>query len=108
MNLRRQLLLVSLLLLALPWAGCQFVREIEGTMRQGQVQSLQATTQAIAAALRDQPTLLYPDPRRSSTLPAKDGSIYARESTAPIIVDGTPCSNTCSSTSSSSRRRPWW
>lgn len=81
-------MLVSLLLLALPWAGCQFVREIEGTMRQGQVQSLQATTQAIAAALRDQPTLLYPDPRRSSTLPAKDGSIYARESTAPIIVDG--------------------
>ncbi len=88
MKLQRQLLLVSLLLLALPWAGCQFVREIEGTMRQGQVQSLQATSQAIAAAMEDKPTLLYPDPRRAPTLPADEGSIYARESTAPIIVDG--------------------
>ena len=88
MSLRRQLLMVSLLLLALPWAGCQFVREIEGTMREGQVQSLQATTSAIATALRDRPRLLYPDPRRAPTLPADDGSIYAHPSDVPIIVDG--------------------
>lgn len=88
MTLRRQLLAVSLLLLALPWAGCQFVREIEGTMREGQVQSLQATAQAIATALRDRPRLIYPDPRRAPTLPSKDGSIYARPSDVPIIVDG--------------------
>jgi len=29
MSLRRQLLLVSLLTLVLPWAGCQFIRETE-------------------------------------------------------------------------------
>ena len=88
MSLRQQLMVVSLLLLALPWAGCQFVREIEGTMREGQMQSLQATTSAIATALRDRPRLLYPDPRRAPTLPADDGSIYARHSDIPIIVDG--------------------
>ena len=39
MSLRRQLLLVSLLLLSLPWAGCQFVREMEAAMQYGQEQS---------------------------------------------------------------------
>lgn len=57
-------------------------------MREGQVQSLQATTSAIATALRNRPRLLYPDPRRAPTLPADDGSIYARPSDVPIIVDG--------------------
>ena len=51
MSLRRQLLLVSLLLLSLPWAGCQFIREMEGALRQGQEKSLQATAQAIAAVV---------------------------------------------------------
>ena len=35
MSLRRQLILVSLLLLTLPWAGCQFLREMETALRQG-------------------------------------------------------------------------
>jgi len=64
MNLRRQLLIASLLLLTLPWAGCQFVREMEGSMRQGQEQALQATSLAVAAALKDKPDLLYPFPQR--------------------------------------------
>ena len=33
MNLRRQLLLVSLLTLILPWAGCEFIRETESALR---------------------------------------------------------------------------
>src|SRR5210317_1491717 len=59
MRLRRQLLLVSLLLLSLPWAGCQFIREMEGALRHGQAQSLQATARAIAAVLGEQEGLLY-------------------------------------------------
>ena len=43
MNLRRQLLLVSLLTLILPWAGCQFVRETESALREGQQQMLGGT-----------------------------------------------------------------
>ena len=49
MSLRRQLLLVSLLLLSLPWAGCQFIREMEGALRQGQEQALLATATAVGA-----------------------------------------------------------
>ena len=51
MNLRRQLLLVSILTLILPWAGCQFIRETESALREGQQQMLAGTAQAIADSL---------------------------------------------------------
>jgi dedicated sortase system histidine kinase len=51
MNLRRQLLLVSLLTLILPWAGCQFIRETESALREGQQQMLSGTARAIADSL---------------------------------------------------------
>ena len=51
MNLRKQLLLVSLLMLVLPWAGCQFIRETESALRDGQQQMLAGTAQAIADSL---------------------------------------------------------
>ena len=87
MTLRRQLLLVSLLLLCLPWAGCQFVREMEGALRYGQAQSLQATAQAIAAVLSEQPALIYPHPGRRGT--ASDSlSLYAHALQEPLILDG--------------------
>lgn len=72
MTLRRQLLLVSLLLLSLPWAGCQFVREMEAALRHGQEQSLQATAQAVAAVLAERDELLYPDPQRRLAPPTAD------------------------------------
>jgi len=88
MSLRRQLLLVSLLLLALPWAGCQFVREIESGLRDSQARALMSTAEAVATALRDRPDLLYPDTDRIRELPADDGGLYAWPSREPIIVDG--------------------
>ncbi len=51
MNLRRQLLLVSLLTLMLPWAGCEFIRETEVALRAGQQQMLAGTARAIANSL---------------------------------------------------------
>jgi len=51
MNLRKQLLLVSLLTLILPWAGCQVLRDTESALRQGQQQFLSGTAQAIADSL---------------------------------------------------------
>lgn len=88
MNLRRQLMLVSLLLLSLPWAGCQFVREMEGALRHGQEQSLQATTQAIAAVLNNQPEMIYANLDRLSAPGNKAGSVYASTRREPVIVDG--------------------
>ncbi len=51
MNLRRQLLLVSLLTLMLPWAGCEFIRETEIALRAGQEQMLAGTAKAVASSL---------------------------------------------------------
>jgi dedicated sortase system histidine kinase len=51
MNLKRQLLLVSLLTLMLPWAGCEFIRETESALRSGQQQMLAGTARALANTL---------------------------------------------------------
>ncbi len=48
MNLKRQLLLVSMLMLVLPWAGCEFIRETESALRSGQQQMLTGTARALA------------------------------------------------------------
>jgi dedicated sortase system histidine kinase len=50
-NLKRQLLLVSLLTLMLPWAGCEFIRETESALRTGQQQMLAATARALANSM---------------------------------------------------------
>ena len=92
MTLRRQLLIASLLLLTLPWAGCQFIREMEGALRQGQEQSLQATSMAVAAVLKDKPALLYPNLQRLSEQASENTgdtrSVYAIPVEQSIIVDG--------------------
>ena len=88
MNLRRQLLLVSLLLLSLPWAGCQFVREMEGAMREGQTQSLQATAQAIATVLSTQERILYPSADRRHATTDETRSLYSAPTQQIVYIDG--------------------
>lgn len=88
MNLRRQLLLVSLLLIALPWSGCQYVREMEGALQSGQEQALLATTRAVATVLGDKPELLYPNPGRWQDVGDTQLQLYATAARAPVIVDG--------------------
>jgi len=51
MTLKRQLLLVSLLALMLPWAGCEFIRETESALRNGQQQMLAGTARALANSM---------------------------------------------------------
>ncbi len=51
MNLKRQLLLVSLLALMLPWAGCEFIRETESALRAGQQEMLAGTARALASSM---------------------------------------------------------
>jgi len=82
-NLRRQLLLVSLLTLILPWAGCQFIRETESALREGQQQMLGGTAQAIADSLSQYHDELLSD---------GDGNIanqlYAHSLATAPLVDG--------------------
>ncbi len=65
MNLKRQLLLVSVLTLVLPWAGYQFIHETESALRAGQQQMLAGTARAIADSLA-QYREEFPDPPGSN------------------------------------------
>ncbi|MGH1470620.1 MAG: ATP-binding protein [Cellvibrionaceae bacterium] len=53
MTLQKQLLLISLSIFALPWAGCEFVKEMDTTLKDGQVRSLKAQARAIAITLQN-------------------------------------------------------
>jgi dedicated sortase system histidine kinase len=88
MNLRRQLLLVSLLLITLPWAGCQYVREMEGALQSGQAQALLATARAVATVAGDNAGELYADPARLESGGELDTQLYAGLATGPVIIDG--------------------
>jgi len=85
MKLRRQLMLVSLFTLCLPWAGCQYIQEMESALRQGQTNALLASAQAIAARLGDEPELLHADQHRYDD---PHRQLYAAELPSPAIVDG--------------------
>lgn len=60
MTLKRQLLLVSLLALMLPWSGCEFIRETESALRNVQQQMLAGTARALANSMA-QYAEEYPD-----------------------------------------------
>ena len=87
-NLRRQLILVSVLLLSLPWAGCQFIREMEGALRQGQEQGLQATAEAVASVVGAKRETIYPDPTRITAPADARPPIYALPFDQYIPLDG--------------------
>jgi two-component system, OmpR family, sensor histidine kinase ChvG len=59
MSLRLKLLLLGLATLVLPWAGCNYAREMESALRAGEQTSLQAVSQTIAASLQGRTDLLY-------------------------------------------------
>ncbi len=61
MTLKRQLLLLSLLALMLPWAGCEFIRETESALRTVQQNMLAGSARALALSMA-QYTEQYPDP----------------------------------------------
>jgi len=84
MNLRRQLLLVSLLTLMLPWAGCEFIRETEIALRDGQQQMLAGTARAIANSLAQ-----YREefPVRDSAYPVS-GQLYVHALASHPEIDG--------------------
>jgi dedicated sortase system histidine kinase len=68
LSLRAKLALVSLALLVLPWAGYQYVIEMERFLLESQRQALLATAKAVATALHERPRLM----RLSSPLRAAE------------------------------------
>lgn len=56
-GLRSKLLLLSCLLLLLPWFGYRYIQEMEATLQRGQEQMVANTAQALALTLNDKPRL---------------------------------------------------
>jgi dedicated sortase system histidine kinase len=77
-SLRRKLLLVALTMLALPWAGWQFVRQMEVLLRQGQEQTLIASGKALARSLA----------AIGAELPPLGATLYVHALDVPVQIDG--------------------
>ncbi|WNO09780.1 proteobacterial dedicated sortase system histidine kinase [Teredinibacter sp. KSP-S5-2] len=58
MRLKKQLLLVSLVTLSLPWVGCQYIQEMDSALRKGQTDALVATAKAVSARIGNDPQLI--------------------------------------------------
>ena len=84
-TLKRQLLIVSLMVLVLPWAGCQFIRETESALRAGQQDMLAGTARAIADTLSQYPED-FPEPRASDF--RIGDQLYGHELTSAPRIDG--------------------
>ena len=86
MRLRKQLLLASLFTLSLPWVGCQYIQEMEQTLRAGQDAALEATAVAVAATLENDATLL--DELIRFDPPQQTTPIYLHNFARPLLLDG--------------------
>ncbi len=86
-SIRFKLLLISLALLAIPWAGYRYLQETERFLRQTQETMLLGTAQAVAAILHNSPAM-----SASSGTGARDapGALlhYVNQLEGPIQLDG--------------------
>jgi dedicated sortase system histidine kinase len=88
MPLRYQLLLLSLLTLLLPWAGCRYAREMESALRDGQEQALLATASTLANLLTAKPELFGAGNDSNAHFDARAGDLYARHLATAALLDG--------------------
>ncbi|WP_281222519.1 proteobacterial dedicated sortase system histidine kinase [Photobacterium sanguinicancri] len=86
-GLRTKVILISSLLLALPWLGYKYVWEMEKLLRQGQEQTLIGTTRAVATALNERPALFNDQASFLSNV-KKGRDLYAYSLHSPIKLDG--------------------
>ena len=85
MTLKRQLLLVSLLTLMLPWAGCEFIRETESALRASQQTMLAGLARAIADSLAGYPEA-FPDARAGD--PGAGDQLFGHALAEAPAIDG--------------------
>ena len=88
MSIRLQLLLVALTTLVLPWAGCQYAKELETALRSSQEQSLLASAGTIANALSAQPQRVFHDAGDNQAFSAGAGDLYVYPLVTQPLLDG--------------------
>lgn len=88
MSIRLQLLMVALTTLVLPWAGCQYARELETALRSSQEQSLLASAGTIANALSAQPQRVFHDAGDTQAFSAGAGDLYVYPLVTQPLLDG--------------------
>jgi two-component system, OmpR family, sensor histidine kinase ChvG len=87
-SIRLQLLIVALTTLVLPWAGCQYARELETALRDSQEKSLLASAGTIANALSAQPQRVFRDPDDTIGFAAAGGDLYVYPLRGQPLLDG--------------------
>ena len=88
MSIRLQLLIVALTTLILPWAGCQYARELENALRVSQENALESTADTIALALSAQPARVFPGAEDSRPYSEAQGDLYVFALHGPPLLDG--------------------
>jgi dedicated sortase system histidine kinase len=87
-SIRLQLLIVALTTLILPWAGCQYARELENALRVSQETGLESTADTIALALSAQPARVFHGSGDSRPYAEEQGDLYAFALSSPPLLDG--------------------
>jgi dedicated sortase system histidine kinase len=87
-SIRLQLLIVALTTLVLPWAGCQYARELETALRSSQEQSLLASAATIANALSAQPQRVFSDGEDRQPFSSAAGDLYVYPLATQPLLDG--------------------
>jgi signal transduction histidine kinase len=87
-SIRLQLLIVALTTLVLPWAGCQYARELETALRGSQERSLLASAGTIANALSAQPQRVFRDTADAEPFSAAAGDLYVFPLSTQPLLDG--------------------
>lgn len=86
-RLRTKLLVVSLALLIIPWAGYQYLREMEAFLKQSKQITLAQSAQTIATVMHNRRNLFEPSADISISLDDQS-NIYARKLKQAIQLDG--------------------
>jgi dedicated sortase system histidine kinase len=87
-SIRFQLLIVALTTLVLPWAGCQYARELETALRVAQENALLASADTMAHALSAQPQRVFRDVDDTGVFDAAQGDIYVFRLHSQPLLDG--------------------
>lgn len=86
-GIRTKTLLSSLLLLAIPWVGYQYINDMEKFLRAGQEETLVAISRAVASALHDREDLFNHSYNFIEQL-SQSKNLFARVIDNPIQLDG--------------------
>jgi dedicated sortase system histidine kinase len=87
-SIRLQLLIVALTTLILPWAGCQYARELENALRVSQENALESTADTIALALSAQPARVFHGPEDPRPYAEAQGDLYVFALRSAPLLDG--------------------